>query len=62
MRDVPHTLAMIRNAGIEPNVIEYLNMPPDRQTLQPMIRDAGLTVRQAIGSMPRYGQFAITRA
>ncbi|MEN7527577.1 MULTISPECIES: arsenate reductase (glutaredoxin) [unclassified Cupriavidus] len=43
-----NTLAMIRNAGIEPNVIEYLNTPPDRQTLQQMIRDAGLTVRQAI--------------
>ncbi|MBP0635006.1 arsenate reductase (glutaredoxin) [Cupriavidus sp. AcVe19-6a] len=43
-----NTLAMIRNAGIEPTVIEYLNTPPDRQTLQAMIRDAGLAVRQAI--------------
>lgn len=43
-----NTLAMIRNAGIEPTVIEYLSSPPDRQTLQEMIRDAGLTVRQAI--------------
>ncbi|GAA0189182.1 MAG: arsenate reductase (glutaredoxin) [Cupriavidus sp.] len=43
-----NTLAMIRNAGIEPTVIEYLSSPPDRQTLQQMIRDAGLTVRQAI--------------
>ena len=43
-----NTLAMIRNAGIEPNVIEYLNIPPDRQTLRQMIHDAGLTVRQAI--------------
>lgn len=43
-----NTLAMIRNAGIEPIVIEYLNTPPDRQTLQAMIRDAGLTVREAI--------------
>ncbi|MEC3767834.1 MULTISPECIES: arsenate reductase (glutaredoxin) [Cupriavidus] len=43
-----NTLAMIRNTGIEPNVIEYLNTPPDRQTLQQMIRDAGLTVREAI--------------
>lgn len=40
-----NTLAKIRNAGIEPNVIEYLNAPPDRQTLQQMIWDAGLTVR-----------------
>lgn len=43
-----NTLAMIRNAGIEPNVVEYLNTPPDRQTLQQMIHDAGLTVREAI--------------
>lgn len=43
-----NTLAMIRNTGIEPTVIEYLSSPPDRQTLQQMIRDAGLTVRQAI--------------
>ena len=43
-----NTLAMIRNTGIEPIVIEYLNTPPDRQTLQAMIRDAGLTVREAI--------------
>ena len=43
-----NTLAMIRNAGIEPNVIEYLNTPPYRQTLQAMIRDAGLAVREAI--------------
>ncbi|WP_444634990.1 arsenate reductase (glutaredoxin) [Cupriavidus oxalaticus] len=43
-----NTLAMVRNAGIDPNVIEYLITPPDRQTLQQMIRDAGLTVREAI--------------
>lgn len=43
-----NTLAMIRNAGIEPVVIEYLDSPPDRQTLQAMIHDAGLTVREAI--------------
>ncbi|MCI3206777.1 MULTISPECIES: arsenate reductase (glutaredoxin) [Pandoraea] len=43
-----NTLAMIRNAGIEPTVIEYLRSPPDRQTLQSMICDAGLTVRDAI--------------
>lgn len=43
-----NTLAMIRNAGIEPAIIEYLATPPDRETLQAMIRDAGLTVRQAM--------------
>ena len=39
---------MIRNAGIEPAVIEYLVTPPDRATLQRMIQDAGLTVREVI--------------
>ncbi|WP_455288269.1 arsenate reductase (glutaredoxin) [Cupriavidus necator] len=43
-----NTLAMIRNAGIEPTVIEYLNTPPSRTELLDMIRQAGLTVRQAI--------------
>lgn len=43
-----NTLAMIRNAGIEPHVIEYLKTPPSRSELTQMIADAGLAVRQAI--------------
>ena len=43
-----NTLAMIRNAGIEPRVVEYLKTPPSRTELVGMIADAGLTVRQAI--------------
>ncbi|SDC50763.1 arsenate reductase [Cupriavidus sp. YR651] len=43
-----NTLAMIRNAGIEPEVIEYLMTPPSRAQLQQMIAQAGLTVREAI--------------
>ncbi|MDK1378326.1 MULTISPECIES: arsenate reductase (glutaredoxin) [unclassified Sinorhizobium] len=43
-----NTLAMIRNAGIEPTVIEYLKTPPSRDELVRMIADAGLTVREAI--------------
>jgi arsenate reductase (glutaredoxin) len=43
-----NTLAMIRNAGIEPTVIEYLKTPPSRADLQKMIADAGLSVREAI--------------
>ncbi|MEY9625950.1 arsenate reductase [Sinorhizobium fredii] len=43
-----NTLAMIRNAGIEPTVIEYLDQAPSRDELARMIGDAGLTVRQAI--------------
>jgi arsenate reductase len=43
-----NTLAMIRNAGIEPEVIEYLKSPPDRDTLKDLIERAGLTVRAAL--------------
>jgi arsenate reductase len=43
-----NTLALIRNAGVEPQVIEYLQTPPDRETLRRMIQDAGLTVRGAL--------------
>jgi len=43
-----NTLAMIRNAGIEPVVIEYLKDPPSRKQTVQMIAAAGLTVRQAL--------------
>ncbi|RCS25665.1 arsenate reductase (glutaredoxin) [Phyllobacterium salinisoli] len=43
-----NTLAMIRNAGIEPEVIEYLKTPPSRDQLKSMIEKAGLSVREAI--------------
>ncbi|MDE8347747.1 MAG: arsenate reductase (glutaredoxin) [Acidocella sp.] len=40
-----NTLAMIRNAGIEPCVIEYLKTPPSRAELTSLIARAGLTPR-----------------
>lgn len=40
-----NTLAMIRNAGIEPHVIEYLKTPPSRALLVQLIERAGLTPR-----------------
>lgn len=43
-----NTLALIRNAGIEPTIIEYLKTPPQRVELQDMIARAGLSVREAI--------------
>jgi len=43
-----NTLALIRNAGIEPAVIEYLQHPPSREALVEMIKAAGLTVREAL--------------
>lgn len=43
-----NTLAMIRNAGIEPVVIDYLSLPPAKDALKAMIVEAGLSVRQAL--------------
>jgi arsenate reductase (glutaredoxin) len=43
-----NALALIRNAGIEPTVIEYLRNPPDRATLKDLIRRSGLSVRQLL--------------
>ncbi|MCI2808843.1 arsenate reductase (glutaredoxin) [Eoetvoesiella caeni] len=43
-----NTLGLIRNAGIEPTVIEYLKTPPSRETLVDLIQRAGLTVRQVL--------------
>jgi len=40
-----NTLAMIRNAGIEPHVVEYLKTPPARALLVALIERAGLTPR-----------------
>lgn len=40
-----NTLAMIRNSGAEPAVIEYLKTPPTRETLVELIVAAGLGVR-----------------
>jgi arsenate reductase len=40
-----NTLAMIRNAGIEPHIVEYLKTPPTRALLVQLIERAGLTPR-----------------
>ncbi len=43
-----NTLAMIRQSGEEPEIIEYLKRPPSRERLVSLIEAAGLTVRQAM--------------
>ncbi|WP_413196758.1 arsenate reductase (glutaredoxin) [Pararobbsia alpina] len=43
-----NTLEMIREAGIEPTIVEYLKNPPSREHLKKMIAQAGLTVRDAL--------------
>jgi len=43
-----NTLALIRHAGIEPTVIEYLKTPPSREQLIKLIDEAMLTPREAL--------------
>ena len=40
-----NTLGLIRNAGVEPHIVEYLKTPPSRALLVQLIERAGLTVR-----------------
>jgi arsenate reductase (glutaredoxin) len=43
-----NTLGMIRNAGIEPHVIEYLKTPPARALLRQLIERMGVPVRSVL--------------
>jgi len=43
-----NVLALIRNAGIDPEVIEYLKTPPTRERLQELIAQMAVPVREAI--------------
>lgn len=43
-----NTLALIRNAGIEPNVIEYLKTPPSRGMLVSLLRRMGISARELL--------------
>lgn len=43
-----NTLGLIRNAGVEPHVIEYLKTPPSRAMLVRMIERMGVPVRAVI--------------
>ncbi|MFM5149916.1 glutaredoxin-dependent arsenate reductase [Aeromonas hydrophila] len=43
-----NTLALIRNSGVEPTVIHYLETPPSRDTLLALIADMGMPVRNLL--------------
>lgn len=43
-----NTLAMIRNAGLEPHVIEYLQTPPSRALLAQLIARADISPRDLL--------------
>ena len=43
-----NTLGLIRNAGVEPHIIEYLKTPPSRALLVQLIERAGLSARSIL--------------
>ena len=43
-----NVLALIRHAGLEPTVIEYLKTPPSKEKLKQLIAAMGITVRQLL--------------
>lgn len=43
-----NVLALIRNSGVEPTVVEYLKTPPGRETLRTLIAEMGVQVRDAL--------------
>ncbi|MGO4872693.1 MAG: arsenate reductase (glutaredoxin) [Roseiarcus sp.] len=43
-----NTLALIRNAGVEPHIIDYRKCPPTRLLLTQLLARAGLSVRQIL--------------
>lgn len=43
-----NTLGRIRNAGIEPHVVEYLKTPPSRALLKSLIERMGVPVREMV--------------
>lgn len=42
------TLDLLRDNGLEPTIVQYLQTPPSRDELVNMIRDAGIDVRTAV--------------
>ena len=58
-----NTLGLIRNAGIEPKVIEYLRTPPDRATLLSLIAAMGVPVHDVVRAKePRYAELGLADA
>ena len=43
-----NTLALIRNAGLEPTIIEYIKTPPDRTTLAELLKRMDMSPRKLL--------------
>ena len=58
-----NTLALIRNAGVEPQIIEYLKTPPDRATLVDLLTRAGMRPRELLREKEkRYAELGLGAA
>jgi arsenate reductase (glutaredoxin) len=56
------TLGLLRDAGHEPEVVDYLASPPEREQLRDMIARAGLSVRDAIRTKEAvYGELGLDK-
>jgi len=57
------TLDLLRDNGIEPEVVQYLKTPPTRAELVKMIKDAGIDVRTAVRRREAlYGELGLADA
>ena len=57
------TLELLRDNGIEPEVVQYLKTPPTRAELARMISDAGIDVRTAVRKRESlYGELGLADA
>jgi arsenate reductase len=57
------TLDLLREKGLEPEVVQYLKTPPSRAELVKMIRAAGIDVRAAVRKRePLYAELNLAEA
>lgn len=57
------TLELLRDNGIEPEIIQYLKTPPSRAQLVKLIEDAGIDVRKAVRKRePLYAELNLDAA
>jgi arsenate reductase len=48
-----NVLGLIRNSGVEPRIVEYLNTPPSREELVDLIARMGITIRDLCAARAR---------
>ena len=58
-----NTLALIRHAGIEPRVVEYLKTPPSKEEIRQLLVEMGIPVRQLLREKGTpYGELGLADA